>query len=410
MTTDFEGLVEALYPALFSRFADLHAHPEVGFAEHRTSALVAEHLANLGLSVHRPSEVTGVLGILANGPGPVVALRADIDALPLTEQTGLPYSSEHTRSASTGAAMHACGHDIHTVSLLGAIEGLVARRSDWRGTVLAIAQPAEELGEGARRFIASGVLDHAPAPGIVIGQHVGSGEDALFSSRAGVYEAGQRNWRVTASGAGGHAAGPHRTVNPLSFASQLITRLQAATALTIDARERAVLVPTSVHAGGASNIIPTSATLTFCARAFSESVLDALDEEVNRIARGIAVSEGIADLLIERFSEFPVNINDDAALATVRLALDAEFGAGSFREGDALLGSEDFGEFGRHWSVPSVYWHFDAGASPHVQDQVAARRGHAPSFAPDPELALRRGTRALLATAWRFLDTGTRAD
>lgn len=394
---------DALLPELLEFYTDLHRNPEVGFAEHRTTERIVAAFEDLGLEVHRPDGATGAVGVLRGGDGPVVALRADIDALPIAERTGLAYSSEWNESLAGAPAMHACGHDVHATALLGALRLLVDRRDAWSGTVIALAQPAEELGEGARRFIASGVLDPLPVPDVVLGQHVGSRDAAPFVSRAGAYEAAQRNWRVTFRGPGGHAAAPHRTHNPLGAVAQLVTRLQAVPSLALASEERAVLVATTVHGGAASNVIPVEASATFCARALSSDAIDVLDREVARIARALAAVEELDDPDIVRFNEFPLTTNDAATLARVVAALEAEFGADAYAEAQPLLGSEDFGEFATHWAVPSAYWHFDGGTAPEVPDAEAARRGHSPTFAPDPTLALPRGTRALTVAALAFL-------
>ncbi len=397
---------EALHPRLLALFQDLHAHPEIGFEEHRTTSAVAEELDRIGFAVRTSDAVTGVVGVLENGPGPVVALRADLDALAIVERTGLPYSSEH----GAVGAMHACGHDIHTVGLLGTAQLLADARADWSGTVVAIAQPAEETGEGARRFIASGILDDVPRPDVVVGQHVGGREgEQPFGARPGITHAGQRNWRVTVRTTGGHAAGPHRAANPATYLAQLVLRLQAALPTAVAASEEVVLVPTTVHAGSGSNIIAASGSATFCARAFSDEVLDALDAEVERVARGLAQAEGIEELEIERFNRFPLNVNDPDALVRVRELLADEFAAefadagGFWREPDRLLGSEDFGELPVHWQAPGVFWFFDGGTAPSAPDREAARRGHSPTFAPNPELALRRGVRGLTAVTLGLL-------
>ncbi|WP_159501812.1 M20 family metallopeptidase [Microbacterium sp. 18062] len=404
MSSGLHDEVEALYPELFDVFADLHRHPEIGFEEHRTTARVVALLEEAGLRTRTSDRVTGAVGVLENGTGPVVALRADIDALPIAERTGLAYSSD-TVERTGPPAMHACGHDIHTTSLVGAARILARRRDEWSGTVIAVAQPAEELGEGARRLIASRLLEGLPVPDVVLGQHVGGRGDHLFTSRAGVYEAGQRNWRVTVRASGGHAAGPHRAINPLGVLAQLVLRAQAIVGASVPAGEKAVLVPTTVHGGIGSNVIPSEAAATFCARALSDETLDVIESALERQARGLAEAEG-GSIEIERFNVFPLNVNDDAALGRAVEALRGEFGEDAYAETEAILGSEDFGELPAYWRAPSAYWHFDPGVSPAVADADRARAGHSPEFAPDPEVALRRGTRALAATALEFLGRG----
>lgn len=253
-----------------------------------------------------------------------------------------------------------------------------------------------------------GGLEGLPRPDIVLGQHTGGRPPALFTSRPGTYMAAVRAWNITARGPGGHGSVPHLTVNPLLFAAQLVSRLHAVPATVLSTEERAVVVPTVVRGGTEANIIPDEVTITVAARAFDAEVLDRIEREILRITEGLAAAEGLTELVIDQHRTFPLNVNDPAALDAAVQALEAEFGAGSYAEIPAILGAEDFGEFATYWGAPSAYWHFDAGVSPDAAHPDEARRGHSPTFAPDPEVGLRRGARALTAVALRFLGAGSR--
>lgn len=386
--------VRAILPDLADFYQDLHAHPEIAFQETRTTSRLADALTRLGYRVTTSGTVTGLVASLSNGPGPVVGVRADIDALPIREETGLPYASE---GRECEPAMHACGHDVHTTALLGAARLLREDLSNWSGTLVLVAQPAEETGSGARALADSGLLDEHPRPHLLLGQHVGGEESGVVRSRPDVYQAGQVNWRIVLRSPGGHAATPHRSISLLPVAAQLILRIQSIASLEVDARETTIVVPTTVHAGTATNVLPDELVLTVCARSLSSDVLQLLDAAIRRVARVLTESEGLpTQPAIEQFNVFPANVNDPEAFATVRDALLAEFGDGTFRKAEPMLGSEDFGDLASYLGVPSMYWHFGITPSPLAARPDRALAGHSPYFAPDPRQALTFGTRALV--------------
>ncbi|MCE0538567.1 amidohydrolase [Kineosporia rhizophila] len=389
-----DGQLADILPGLLDFYRDLHAHPEIAFEEVRTTRRVAQELSGLGYRVTTSAEVTGLVASLENGAGPVVGLRADLDALPIVEQTGLPYAAPPELGAK-----HACGHDLHTTALLGVARLLAATRQDWSGTLVLIAQPAEETGTGASRLAASGLLDEHPTPSVLLGQHVGNFDAGTVRSRAGVLMAGQRNWRITLRGPGGHASVPHESANPLTAAAQLILRIQAITGFELPAGERAVITPTTVHAGQATNAIPAELTVTVCSRAFSSQTLDTIDAAVRRITAGVAATERL-EHEIEVFNPFPLNVNDEATLARVQAVLEQEFG--TYEEMPPMLGSEDFGNLAAHYGIPSAFWLFGIATAPAVTSPQA-RSGHSPHFAPDPEQAVPFAVRALLAVTRSWL-------
>ncbi|MGW4364119.1 amidohydrolase [Nocardia takedensis] len=378
-------------------YEDFHRHPEVAFEEHRTTAVIADLLRERGLRVSTSGTVTGVVASLDNGEGPVVALRADIDALPIAEETGLPY-------ASTSEAMHACGHDVHITALLGAIDALRADSANWSGTLVAIFQPAEEVGSGARTLAASGIFADHPTPQVVLGQHT----TALLppghlASRAGVLQAAADTWRVTLRGPGGHAAAPHRTVDLIVLAASIVLRLQTIVSRQLPPDRTAVVTVGTIHGGTVGNIIPDTVVFTVNARSFDEDVRATIAESVRRIVLGEAATAGLTiEPEIEHIVEFPRNVNDPVAHAAVEDALAEEFGADRVGEIAPLTGSEDFGEFGTYFGVPSVFWFFGGGLAPAVAHLDPAPNGHSPRYAPDPDRALPIAVRALTAAARRL--------
>ncbi|SNS67620.1 amidohydrolase [Rhodococcoides kyotonense] len=379
-------------------YEDFHKYPEVAFEEHRTTATIAALLRERGLEVTTSETVTGVVGTLRNGDGPVVALRADIDALPIAEQTGVAYASETD-------AMHACGHDVHITSLIGTIDRLIAERATWSGTVVAIFQPAEEVGSGARAQIASGIFADHPAPDVVLGQHAsGAVAPGTVGSRPAVLQAAADTWKVTLRGDGGHAAGPHKTVDLIVLAAAIVLRLQTIVSREVPPNETAVVSVGTIHAGTVSNILPDELTFTVNARSFTEEVRSLIEEAVKRIVNAEARASGLqAEPEFEHIVRFPLNVNDIATYEVVRSALEGEFGAENFTVVEPVTGSEDFGEFGTSFGVPSVYWYFGTGLAEEVADRTPAPNGHSPWYAPNPDVAIETGVRALTAVALRAL-------
>src|SRR4051812_3758557 len=250
--------LEALY-------RDLHAHPELAFTEHRTAGIVAERLTELGVDeVHTGIATTGVVGVLRNGDGPTVLLRADMDALPVREQTGLPWASTQTVTDEAGNAiplMHACGHDIHITCLLGAVEALAASRSDWSGTLVALFQPAEEHGGGAQVMVDDDLYEKVPVPDVVLGQHVLPLPAGMVGAHPGPAMAAVDTMEVTLHGRGGHGSQPHTTVDPVIMAAATVMRLQTVVSREIAPQDTAVVTVGTLHAGTKNNIIAAEATL-----------------------------------------------------------------------------------------------------------------------------------------------------
>ncbi|HWU23239.1 MAG TPA: amidohydrolase, partial [Nocardioides sp.] len=250
-------------------YKDLHAHPELSFAETRTAGIVASQLGELGLEVTTGVGRTGVVGVLHNGDGPVVGLRADMDALPVEEKTGLPYASTVRAIDAEGVevpVMHACGHDVHVTCLLGALEELVSSREEWSGTVVAYFQPAEEIGGGALAMVEDDIASRFPRPSIVLGQHVTPLPAGLLSVHAGPAMASADNITVTLYGSGGHGSRPEATIDPVVTAAAVVMRLQTVVSREVPAADPVVVTVGAIQAGTKHNIIPDTATLLLSVR------------------------------------------------------------------------------------------------------------------------------------------------
>ncbi|WP_406063533.1 amidohydrolase [Streptomyces sp. NBC_01077] len=414
--------LDARLPGLLALYEDLHAHPELSFQEFRTAGVVAGQLRAQGWEVTEGVGRTGVVGVLANGPGPVVLLRADMDALPVKEETGLPYASTATGTDPDGnevPVMHACGHDMHVTCLLGATAQLAAHREAWHGTVVAVFQPAEEVG-GAPAMIEDGFLDRFPRAEVCLGQHVAPAPVGFVGTRPGPVMAASDSFRVTLFGRGGHGSSPETAVDPVVLAAAVVMRLQTVVSREIGPAQTGVVTVGSLHAGTKENIIPDSAELWINVRSTTPAVRDRILAAVTRIVRAEAVASGAPkEPEFTPLNSFPVTVNDAAATAFVQESLTEVLGEGRvFTLTQIITGSEDFGTFGTALGVPSVFWHF-GGADPALYagidpaslledglpDTVPAN--HSPHFAPVPGPTIPLGVTALLAAAAPWLTRTT---
>ncbi|MEV7976497.1 amidohydrolase [Streptomyces sp. NPDC086519] len=401
------GLSERL-PALRALYEDLHAHPELSFQEERTASVAAGRLREQGWEVTEGVGGTGVVGVLANGEGPVVLLRADMDALPVREETGLPYAS------TNDGVMHACGHDMHVTWLLGATGQLAARREGWRGTVVAVFQPAEEVG-GAPRMLADRFAERFPRPQVCLAQHVAAAPAGLVGTRAGALMAGADSLRVTLFGRGGHGSTPEATVDPVVLAAAVVMRLQTVVSREVAAGQQAVVTVGSIHGGTKDNIIPDTVELELNVRSTTPAVRERVLTAIERIIRAEAAASGAPkEPEIVPVDSFPVTHNDPAATEAVQTAQAAEFPGLTFELTSPVPNSEDFGAFGTALDAPSVFWF--VGGADHtlyegVDPEALIRDGippqipsnHSPRFAPVPDPTIETGVRALLAAAAHWL-------
>ncbi len=336
---------------------DIHAHPELGLEEHRTAALVAEKLESWGIEVHRGVGKTGVVGVLRNGPGnKAIGLRADMDALPMTEMTGLPWSS------TVPGKMHACGHDGHTTMLLGAAKYLAETRK-FSGTVHFIFQPGEEGCGGALAMLEDGLFERFPCDEIY-GMHNRTGMDVgSYSVRSGPVMAGGAFFDITITGKGSHGARPEESIDPVLVACQLGTALQSIVSRTLSPRDAAVVSVTKVVGGDAYNVIPQTATMSGTARFFAREVGEKIEASMRRLADGVAAGFG-ATASVDWRLIFAPTVNAPEPVAVVEAAVQA-LGAPLFTDKPPVMGSEDFAFMLE--KVPGAYLNVGNGPgfSPH---------------------------------------------
>lgn len=402
--------VAAAMPALVELYQDLHANPELSFEEFETSKKLAERVRQMGFEVTEGVGKTGVVAVMKNGDGPTVMLRADMDGLPVVEQTGLPFASKRRAVPASGietGVMHACGHDTHMTAWIGAAQLLSARRDQWSGTLVMILQPAEEIGEGALAMIEDGLYTRFPKPEYVLAFH----DAAQFPAghigySKGFALANVDSVDITVPGVGGHGAYPHTTKDPIVIASSIVTRLQTLVSRELNPTEAAVVTVGSFQAGFKHNVIPDEARLQITVRSYADETRDHLLKGIARIARGEALAAGMPEdklpvvAISDPYTPATYNTPDFTEQVMERLAPRFE---GRLRETPSVMGGEDFSQFRR--ADPDhikslIFW---VGGVPQAQWERAQKGEielpslHSPLWAPDAPVVIATATEALVA-------------
>ncbi|MFW5633639.1 MAG: amidohydrolase [Erythrobacter sp.] len=403
-------------PGLVELYQDLHANPELSFQEFETSKKLAARARDLGFEVTEGVGQTGVVAVMRNGEGPVVMLRADMDALPVTEQTGLPYASKARGTPESGVEsgiMHACGHDTHMAAWVGTAQLMAERRDQWSGTLVMILQPAEELGLGALAMLEDGLFERFPKPDYVLGFHDAAQAPAgMIGYSKGYALANVDSVDIKVKGIGGHGAYPHTTKDPIVIAASIVTRLQTLVSRETNPLDSAVVTVGSFLAGTKHNIIPDEARLQLTVRSYGDDTRAALLDGIRRIARAEALAAGLPeDLLPEVTVEEPYTpstYNTPEFTEEVMAVLKERFPERVF-EVPSVMGGEDFGQFYRADpdNIESlIFW---VGGVP--QDEYeAAQRGevelvslHSPFWAPDAPVVIATATEAMTAATLDLL-------
>ena len=388
-------------------YKDLHSHPELSHQEHRTAGLVTDRLGSAGFEVISGVGGTGVVGVLRSGDGPTVLLRADMDALPVTEDTGLAYAS------TTNGVAHACGHDMHVTCLLGAAQLMADAQKHWSGTLVALFQPAEEAMDGAKGMVAGGLATRIPKVDVALGQHVAPLPSGRLAVTAGPAFAAADCIKITLYGRGGHASMPQTTIDPVVLVAAVVLRLQTIVAREIDPADPAVLTVGSIQAGTKVNIIPDTAEIQINIRTYSEAVRAALLDAIHRIVTAeCAASNCSREPDFEYFEHAPLTDNDADVTAKVVGAFTDYFGEGVMLPAPKVMGSEDFSDIANGVGAPYSYWLF-GGADPAAFAKAFAAgtvasnipSNHSPRFAPVIQPTLDTGTAALVAAAMAWLGT-----
>ena len=409
--------VAADMPGLMELYRDLHANPELSFQEHRTAAKLAGLLRDMDFDVTEGVGQTGVVALMENGPGPVVMLRADMDGLPVTEDTGLPFASTKRGTPASGVEsgiMHACGHDTHMASLIGAAQVLTERRDRWSGTLMLILQPAEEIGEGALAMLEDGLFERFAKPDYALAMHDAAQYPAgQIAYSPGYALANVDSVDITVKGVGGHGAYPHTTKDPVVLASAIVMKLQTLVSRETSPLDPAVVTVGSFHAGAKHNVIPAEAKLQLTVRSYSDATRKALIDGIARIAKGEAMAAGLPEDLmpiVEQVEGYtPATYNNPEFTEDVVSRFTQRFGPDRVAQVPSVMGGEDFGRFRR--ADPDeiqslIFW---IGGVP-ADDIAAAERGektlpslHSAYWAPEADKVIATGAEALSSAALDLL-------
>lgn len=400
-------------PSLLELYRDLHANPELSTRETRSAGLLAAEARRLGFDVAANVGGTGVVAVLRNGPGPVLLLRADMDALPVEERTGLPFASRiraTTREGDETGVMHACAHDTHMTAWVGAARRLVAMRGEWSGTLVMIAQPAEEIGTGAKAMLDDGLYTRFPKPTHAIAFHNSATLPAgIIGYSVGPALANVDSVDLTVRGVGGHGAAPHTTRDPIVLASRIVTALQTLVSRELNPLDPAVVTVGSFNAGTKHNIISDEARLQITVRSYTPEVRRQLLDGIARIARGEAIAAGMAEdrmpvVTVREAEHTPATINTEALTRSTAALFRRRFGEERVREVPPVMAGEDFGRY--HLADRSIesliFW---VGGVPEARWREAegnpARLAslHSPFWAPDPDPTISTATEAMVTAA-----------
>ncbi|AOS44389.1 putative hydrolase YxeP [Lacunisphaera limnophila] len=407
--------ISADYPSLEAIYRDLHAHPELSFMETRTAALLAQELRTAGYEVTEQVGNTGVVAVLRNGPGPTVMIRGDMDALPMTEKTGLPYAATGTTKTLTGTdspAMHACAHDMHVTGLIGTARMLMALKDRWSGTLVLIGQPAEEIGAGAVAMLRDGLYTRFPHPDYVLALHVGDAEAGTVRYVSGPTYANVDSLDITVRGVGGHGARPHSTRDPVVLASQIVLALQTIVSRELVPGTPAVVTVGAINGGTKHNIIPDEVKLQLTLRSYDDAVADQLVGSIRRICEHLARAAGVPEDRLPVVAAFgsrtPVTVNDPVLTQRLTAVFREWLPPERVLAGEAATYGEDFSHYSRTpRKVPAcIFW--IGGSDPAVITAARASgqllpSNHSPHFAPLPEPTIKTGVTTLTAAALDLL-------
>ncbi|MFJ7566197.1 M20 family metallopeptidase [Herminiimonas sp. NPDC097707] len=409
------GKMELLLPDLEALYKDVHAHPELSMQETRTAGIAANSLKKAGYEVTTGVGKTGVVGLLRNGEGPTVMLRADMDALPIAENTGLAYASEITATDGEGNTVpvgHMCGHDMHVAWLVGAATLLSQSRDGWKGTLLVVFQPGEETAQGAQAMIDDGLLERFPAPDVVLGQHVMVGPAGTVAGSAGPITSSADSLQIRLFGRGAHGSMPQASIDPVVMAAAIVLRLQTIVSREIAAMDSAVVTVGVLQAGTKENVIPDEALIKLNVRTFDAGVRKHVLEAIERIVNAEAEASGAPRKPeITPLDRYPLNVNDEVASNRIATAFRGYFPPDRVKHTGPAPASEDFGCFGTAWQVPSVFW-FVGGNDPEEYARAKATGklnelpvNHSPQFAPVLHPTLETGVEALVVGVLAWIGT-----
>ena len=424
LRAELDGAVAAELPSLVELYRDLHRSPELSYQEKATSERIAAELREVGFEVTErvgdygvADRVSyGVVGVLENGPGPTIGFRTDLDGLPVVEETGLPYSSEATGLSDDGEevrTMHACGHDLHMTAFVGTARLLAAAKDAWSGTLVALGQPAEERGAGAKAMLDDGLYERFPRPDTVLALHTNA---SLAAGRVGLVPgyalANVDSVDVTVRGKGGHGAYPHTTHDPVTLAAQIVVNLQTLVSRRVSPLDPAVVTVGSIHGGTKHNIIPNEVRLQLTVRSYKPEVrrllLDGIRSTATETARAAGFPDDLLPVVAHKEEEYtPSTYNDPALVDRLEALFREVLGSEAVARMDPVMGGEDFSRYRVEDEIPiSIFW---LGAVDPEKVREAAETGatlpslHSSEFAPRAEPAIETGVTAMTAAVLELL-------
>jgi hippurate hydrolase len=418
MAQDIGGEVQKQMPSLMTIYQDLHANPELSFMEVRSAGILAAEARKLGFKVTEKVGGTGIVAVMENGPGPVVLVRADMDALPVVEQTGLPGASKvrvTTKEGVETGVMHACGHDTHMTAWVGVARIMAANKDKWSGTLVMIGQPAEERGAGARMMLADGLYTRFPRPQYAIAFHDAAGFPAgMIGYTPGYALANVDSVDILVKGLGGHGAYPQATKDPIVLASRIVTTLQTLVSREISPLDSAVVTVGSFHAGAKHNIISDEARLQLTVRSYTDEVRAKLLDGIARIAKGEAIAAGVPEdrmpeVKIEKDEFTPAMFNTVDFTNEMAGFLKTRFGEARVVQQPPVMGGEDFSRFSREENKDIKSLIIWIGGVPQAEYDAAKKEGrtlpslHSPFLAPDAPAVISTATEALTAMAMKLM-------
>jgi amidohydrolase len=409
-----EASFEADYPKLDALYRDIHAHPELAFQETNTAAKLAAEMRALGFEVTEKVGMTGLVAIYRNGDGPTIMVRTELDALPMEEKTELPYASR-VRTTWNGRetfVAHSCGHDIHMANWVGTAKMLVGLKDQWRGTLMFIAQPAEEIGAGAMAMLREGLFTRFPKPDFGFALHaIGGFPHGTVLYTVGAGSSSADGLTITFRGRGGHGAVPQATIDPVMMAARFVVDVQSVISREKDPAEFGVVSIGSIHGGTGANIIPDDVTLTGTIRSYKPEVRARMIAGIERTAKAVAVMSNAPEPLVTITEGIKAVINDPGVVGTAEKVLKAAFGD-KLRPIPPVAPSEDYSEF-INSGVPSMFFRIGV----HEPERVAAARSgegpplpanHSPLFAPVPKPTLQTGVTAMTLAVLSAFDQHAR--
>ncbi len=406
--------VDAEYPSLFGIYTNLHAHPELSFMEVKTAALVAGELRALGFTVTEKVGNTGVVGVLTNGVGPTVLVRADMDGLPIKENSGVAYASTDIVKDMSGKeqpAMHGCAHDTHVTGLIGTARTLASMKDRWSGTLVLVAQPAEEISAGARAMLTDGLYTRFPKPDYALALHTHSMLPAgVIGHGEGPFLASVNSVDIQVRGVGGHGSAPHTTKDPVVLAAQIVLALQTIVSRELKPGTAAVVTVGTIHGGLKRNIISDEVKMELTLRAFDDKVMAQLAASIRRICAGLAQAAGVPDdrlpIVTLMPESTPVTSNDPVFARRLAGTFTEWLGSDRVRLSAPITGGEDFSEFSRQ-GVPACIWWVGATDPARIAESertgVPVPSNHSATFAPVPEPTIKACVTSMAAAVLELM-------